>query len=132
MTEKNYNSKEKPALVLASSSQFRLAVCHKVGLQVYTYSPDIEEILAPNEAPEDYVVRLAREKAQAVADRIKNDRAFEEYPDIWVIGCDIIGVCHNRVYEKPANRLEQNACATPLLSEAGQSSSRLLADIFID
>jgi len=28
--------------------------------------------------------------------------------------------------------LEENACATPLLSEAGQASSRLLADIFID
>ncbi|MBM4222712.1 MAG: nicotinamide mononucleotide transporter [Gammaproteobacteria bacterium] len=37
-----------------------------------------------------------------------------------------------RGYIRWLDKYEQNACATPLLSEAGQASSRLLADIFID
>jgi len=41
---------------------------------------------------------------------------------------EIPGFCEWKIM----NNIEQNACATPLLSEAGQGSSRLLADIFID
>ena len=55
-----------PAWVLASASPRRVALLRKVGLEFIQRPADIDESVLPDEAPERLVVRLARQKAQAV------------------------------------------------------------------
>ena len=56
-----------PRLVLASSSRHRRALLDRLRLDYATCAPDIDERRHPDEAPADYVARLSREKAAAVA-----------------------------------------------------------------
>lgn len=57
-----------PALVLASSSPRRRALIEQIGyVPARTVSPDIDETPRKGEAPRAYAVRLAAEKAMAVA-----------------------------------------------------------------
>lgn len=57
-----------PLLILASSSPYRRELLARLGLPFQHHSPDIDESRHPGESAEDMVRRLAREKAQAVAD----------------------------------------------------------------
>ncbi|MBC7751291.1 MAG: Maf family protein, partial [Candidatus Saccharibacteria bacterium] len=52
-------------MILASTSPRRKELLEQVGLQFSTTSIDIDESNFLDEIPSDYVVRLAREKAQA-------------------------------------------------------------------
>jgi septum formation protein len=56
-----------PVLVLASASPRRAELLHQIGAR-YTVSPaDLDEDPLPDEDPRDYVVRVAADKARAVA-----------------------------------------------------------------
>ena len=57
-----------PALLLASSSPFRRQLLDKLGLKFIHQSPDIDESRLAGEAPLELVMRLAREKAEALAE----------------------------------------------------------------
>lgn len=67
------------ALLLASSSIYRQQLLAKLQLTFDCASPDIDESILSNEQPNDYVQRLAIEKAQA----LKND-----FPNHIIIGSD--------------------------------------------
>lgn len=67
------------ALLLASSSIYRQQLLSKLQLPFDCASPDIDESLLPDEQPENYVKRLAIEKAKI----LKND-----YPNHIIIGSD--------------------------------------------
>jgi len=79
-------------LVLASTSPFRKAILQKLGLDFATASPDIEESMLANETPEQLVVRLAEQKARAVAD---------SYPENLIIGSDQVAVINDEILGKP-------------------------------
>lgn len=66
-------------LILASSSPRRRELLQQLGLEFEIYSPDIDESVLPNESVAAYVERLARAKADAVAER---------YPDAIIIAAD--------------------------------------------
>ena len=72
-----------PPLVLASSSPFRRSLLQRLGLTFSCHSPDIDESRRPDETPVELVLRLAREKARAVA---------QEYPGALIIGSDQVAV----------------------------------------
>jgi septum formation protein len=56
-----------PALVLASASPRRCELLARLGINPGRITPaDIDETRAPREIPRDYVVRMAREKAQSL------------------------------------------------------------------
>lgn len=55
-------------LVLGSGSARRADLLRRLGLEFEMRPPDIDETRRPDERPGDYVERLAREKALAVAD----------------------------------------------------------------
>jgi septum formation protein len=57
-------------LVLASASPRRAELLRSVGLELEVIPADIDESQVAGEAPSDYVARLSREKAAAVASRI--------------------------------------------------------------
>ena len=80
-------------IYLASTSPRRRELIRLLNVQCETLSPCIDEIRRDGEPAADYVVRLAREKAQAgVA------LAAEERP---VIGSDTIVVLGGDILEKP-------------------------------
>ena len=54
-------------LILASSSPRRAELLRAAGINFTVRASDVDETIRPNELPRDYVVRLSREKARAVA-----------------------------------------------------------------
>lgn len=78
-------------LVLASTSPFRKALLDRLQLEYETDSPDIDETPLDNESIEAMVVRLAEQKARAVADR---------HPDALIIGSDQSAVLNGEVLTK--------------------------------
>ena len=81
-----------PKLILASASPRRAEILTAVGWEYEKRTADIDESELPGEKPEDYVQRLAREKAEAVA---------EKYTDALVLGADTIVVIENQIIGKP-------------------------------
>ncbi len=79
-------------LVLASTSPFRKEILKKLGVAFETASPDIDESPLANETPPQLVIRLAEQKARAVAD---------EFPEHLIIGSDQVAVIDNKIIGKP-------------------------------
>lgn len=85
---------ELPSLVLASASPRRAEILDSVGWGYLKAVPDIDEAERSGEEPEDYVVRLAEEKAKAIAAR---------FPGHTVLGADTTVVVDRRIVGKPAD-----------------------------
>jgi septum formation protein len=85
-------------LVLASASPRRRELLTQAGFDFIVRPADIAEDLLPGEDPIDYVVRLAREKAQAVfAELASNDPA----PSQAVLGADTTVIVDHHILGKP-------------------------------
>jgi len=83
-----------PKLVLASGSPRRAKILTSVGWEFEKHVADINEDMRNGESPRDYVVRLALEKANAVA---------KLYPDQWVLGADTTVVIDDGILGKPVD-----------------------------
>ena len=83
-----------PKIILASGSPRRAEILTSVGWEFEKHVADIDETEGENELPEDYVVRLAKEKALAVA---------EHYPEAIVLGADTTVVCDGEILGKPTD-----------------------------
>ena len=79
-------------LVLASSSPRRMEILNQLGVRYQAVSPMIDESLRYGESGEDYVRRLALDKASAVA-------MHELSPPI--LGADTAIICRGEVFGKP-------------------------------
>ena len=83
-----------PKLVLASGSPRRSEILTSVGWEFVKDVSEVDESERPGESPEDYVIRLALEKASAVAER---------YHDALVLGADTTVVIDGRIIGKPVD-----------------------------
>ena len=81
-----------PRLVLASRSPRRAEILRAVGWPFEAEAADVDESLRTGERPEEYVERLAREKAARVA----GARLFG-----LVLGADTAVVCEGEILGKP-------------------------------
>jgi MAF protein len=79
-------------LLLASSSPYRRELLARLRLPFICSSPDIDESRHPNEPAIDLVLRLAREKAQALSD---------SHPAHLIIGSDQVAVLDGHILGKP-------------------------------
>jgi septum formation protein len=79
-------------LILASSSPRRQGYLHDLGLQYRVHAADIDEELLPGEDPQDFVRRLAVEKARPV---------MELYPASWIVAADTVVSLADSVLGKP-------------------------------
>ncbi len=93
-----------PPIVLASGSPRRRELLAGLGVAFEVDVPDVDEARAPGEDAAAMVVRLARAKAAAVADR---HRAGAATP--LVIAADTTVVVDGAVLEKPRDALEAAA-----------------------
>ncbi|MDP2286610.1 MAG: Maf family protein [Pseudohongiella sp.] len=89
------------SLILASASPRRRELLTQIGVSFELIVHDIDESVLPGELPLDYVCRLARAKAMAVA---QNQTGINGRP---VLGADTIVVVDDQVLGKP--RDEQDA-----------------------
>lgn len=89
------------SFILASRSPRRAELLRQIGVSFDTQPADVDETPRVNEAASDYVERLAREKALAVA-----RHSF----GAWVIGSDTSVVLDGHILGKPRDRAD--ACET--------------------
>lgn len=81
-----------PKLILASGSPRRSEILGFVGWEFEKHVADIDETEFEGEDPAEYVCRLAREKAEAIA---------INHPDRLVLGADTIVVIDGMIIGKP-------------------------------
>jgi septum formation protein len=75
-------------LILASSSPRRAELLRAAGIDFTVRAAGVDEAIAPDEPPRDYVVRLSREKARAV---VRGDELALAADTTVVINGEIIG-----------------------------------------
>ena len=80
-------------LILASASPRRAELLRQLGLRFQVQPADIDETIGKNESPEDYVRRLAVEKAEAIS--LVSEGV--------VLGADTVVVHRNQILGKPHN-----------------------------
>jgi septum formation protein len=78
-------------LILASQSPRRRELLERAGYRFTVRAPAVTEVRAAGEEPEEYVLRLAKEKAWAV----------DAGPAEWVLAADTTVVAAHHVLEKP-------------------------------
>lgn len=85
---------------LASQSPRRRELLDQIGVDYEVVVPEVPEEPHPGEAPEEYVIRLALEKARAVRDRLG---AAVRYP---VLAADTVVVLDHEIFGKPRDRAD--------------------------
>jgi len=83
-----------PRLILASSSAYRRELLGRLRLPFEAIAPHIDETPLPDEAPQDTALRLAREKAAAIA---------RLHPGALVIGSDQVATLDGTQIGKPGD-----------------------------
>ena len=79
-------------LILASQSPRRKELLEQIGLVFTTRTADVDERVLPGEASTDYAVRVALEKAQAIANQVQQGI---------IIAADTIVVLNSLILGKP-------------------------------
>lgn len=90
-------SSQQQAIILASASPRRTELLRIAGVAHQVHPAHIDEQHMPDEPPYDYVLRMAREKAAAVAD---------EFSDKLVLAADTIVVINGQILGKPRDHLQ--------------------------
>jgi septum formation protein len=95
--------------ILASASPRRRELLASIGLEFEVKPSHVPEVHQAGEAPEEYVARLSRDKAQALA---------AQHPDQWVIAADTTVLLGEELLEKPVDAQD---AARMLATIAGQT-----------
>ena len=86
------------SLILGSSSVYRRSLLERLSIPFSVQVPDIDESAHPGEHPAALARRLAREKAQAIADQLPAGQRTA-----LVIGSDQVCVLGDEAFGKPGN-----------------------------
>jgi septum formation protein len=87
-----FQVKDGDSIVLASESTRRVDILRTLGISFSIIPPDIDETKHKDETPQEFVNRIAYEKANKVG---------QHFPDKWVIAADTIVVLKGKVLGKP-------------------------------
>jgi septum formation protein len=106
----------RPDLILASTSPYRQSLLSRLGLAFTAEAPGVDETRGPDEPAADLAARLARAKAQAVAER---------RPGSVVIGSDQVAItADGRILGKPGTA---ERAVEQLMAASGRSVRFLTA-----
>jgi septum formation protein len=98
----------RPKLVLASGSPRRLALLAQIGLEPDALMPaEVDETPDRGELPRTLAVRLAREKAEKVIERVRD---HADLRDAYIVGADTVVAVGRRILPKPDLLEEASAC----------------------
>ena len=84
-------------LILASTSPRRRELLAQLGVLFEVIAVDVDESCRAGEAPEDYVLRIARDKARAGVRAARRSAPL-------VLGADTVVVIDGEILQKPAGR----------------------------
>lgn len=84
-------------LILASKSKWRKEIIEMSGLKCESIVSDVEENIEFNNNPDEYVMELSKQKAEAVSKKVSEGI---------IISADTIGYMNNEKFEKPKSREE--------------------------
>ena len=98
------------ALILASTSAYRRELLARLGVPFEALPPGVHEAYLPGESPADRALRLALEKADAVA---------RAHPRAVVIGADQVAACAGEVLDKPGGAAR---CREQLATLSGRTA----------
>jgi len=115
----------RPHLYLASQSPRRRELLRQIGVDHEVLSVAVTEQPLAQESAQDYVQRLAREKACAGVSRL----SMESLRSAPVLGADTIVVCAGEILEKPRDQIH---AATMLRALAGQTHQVMTAVAIAD
>ncbi|MBN1007752.1 Maf family protein [Amphritea pacifica] len=108
-----------PQLVLASASPRRAELLQQIGVSCSVRPVDIPEVVGPGEQPQQFVARLAREKACAgLADAAEG---------AIVLGADTVVVSDGMILGKPVNRED----ALVMLQQLSGSRHRVMTAVAV-
>ena len=105
--EKKIFVTDKP-LILASASPRRRKFLEELGIDFTVQAADVDETPKRSESPEDFVCRLAFEKADAVS---------KHHQSSWVLGADTVVVLDGEILGKPK---DEEAAGSMLKSLSGR------------
>jgi septum formation protein len=108
-------------LYLASQSPRRLELLRQVGIEPGLLEVSVPEMRLPGESPQDYVSRVAREKAGAGLLRVMSN------PDALVLGADTEVVLDDQVLGKPADATD----ATSMLAELAGRTHKVISVVWL-
>jgi len=101
-------------LCLGSASPRRAELLKQIGVNFEVCIADIDETIRENESPDEYVTRMAIEKAQRVW-RMNRDTPYADLP---VLAADTAVVLGQQVMGKPVNREQGLEMLTALSGRA--------------
>jgi septum formation protein len=81
-------------LILASASPRRRELLASIGIRFDVVPSNVPEARQDGEAPEEYVARLSRDKAEVIA---------RQYPSRWIVAADTTVLLGDELLEKPAD-----------------------------
>jgi septum formation protein len=106
----------RPKLVLASGSPRRLALLAQIGLEPDVLMPaEVDETPERGELPRTLAVRLAREKAERVIERVRDNHDLR---DAYILGADTVVAVGRRILPKPELMEEAAGCLRLLSGRA--------------
>lgn len=85
-------------LILASSSPRRKELLGELNIPFEIISPDTDETAWPNETPASFALRMAHEKAEAVANSLDAPHTFT------ILAADTVVVLNGSILGKPADK----------------------------
>jgi septum formation protein len=119
-----------PRLVLASTSQYRRQLLERLGIRFTVAAPDVDETPLPGETPIDLTNRLARAKAEVVAQRHRGSIVIGS-DQVALFGRDIIGKpgsperCIQQLKSLSGQRLAFHTAVHVIDSDTGANESHL-------
>ena len=112
-------------IYLASASPRRRELLRQLGVQFEAIPSNILEVRQTGESPADYVLRVARDKAQFVAKQVK-ERGLPVFP---VLGADTEVILDGEILGKPQDRVHGMALLRRL---SGRTHEVLSAVCLVD
>ena len=99
-------------IILASQSPRRVAILKQMGIDCVVMPADIDESQLANEAPTDYVLRLAKQKALAIQGKLEA-QLNDQYAEMPILAADTTVALGETLFGKPEN----DADATQMLKK---------------
>jgi septum formation protein len=104
-----------PVIYLASRSPRRVELLQQIGILCVTLPADIDETQSLNESPIDYVMRLARQKAEACLQALNSEQRLSQ-----IIAADTTVVLDGQVLGKPEDDNDARLILTRLSGRVHQ------------
>ena len=99
-------------IILASQSPRRVAILKQMGIDCVVMPADIDESQLANEAPTDYVLRLAKQKALAIQGKLQA-QLNGEHAEMPILAADTTVALGDSIFGKP----EDDADAMQMLKK---------------